>query len=150
MKYKTSFFKTLKLFKEYKKTLKNKRNEIEQIFGSRIDEAYRIYNVLNISENMIGDPYNLRKSDIDRFAETMIREYSSKISDYLDSIGLKEMYNFYEIKKVDKYAYLVVLGFSIKNSNFRSNIYYDNLRLRVIPISVLSLILILSLLFFII
>ena len=150
MKYKTSFFKTLKLFKEYKKTLKNKRNEIEQIFGSRIDEAYRIYNVLNISENMIGDPYNLRKSDIDRFAETMIREYSSKISDYLDSIGLKEMYNFYEIKKVDKYAYLVVLGFSINNSNCRSNIYYDNLRLRVIPISVLSLILILSLLFFII
>ena len=80
MKYKTSFFKTLKLFKEYKKTLKNKRNEKENIFGSRIDEAYRIYNVLNISENMIGDPYNLRKSDIDRFAETMIREYSSKIS----------------------------------------------------------------------
>jgi hypothetical protein len=146
MRRKISLYKKLKLFKEFRKILKLNENEIGQIFGSRVDDAYRIYNVLNIPEEIIGEPYNLRKSDIDRFAETMVKEYSSKISEYLDSKGLKEMYDFYEVTKVDKYAYLVVLGFSLPNNPFRSNKYYDNLRLRVIPsMSIISIILILLL-----
>ena len=49
-----------------------------------------------------------------------------------------------EIKKVDKYSYLIVIGFSLPNDPFRSNKYYDNLRYRFIPVvSVISLILLL-------
>ena len=142
MANKISFFKKIKIFREFRKILKLNKIELEQVFGARIDNAYRIYNVLNIPAEMIGEPYNLRKSDIDKLAETSIREYTVKISEYLDSKGLKEMYDFYEVKKVDKYSYLVVLGFSLPNDTFRSNKYYDNLRYRVIPvISVISLIL---------
>jgi len=145
---KISFFKKIKIFREFRKILKLNKTELEQVFGARIDNAYRIYNVLNIPSEMIGEPYNLRKSDIDKLAETSIREYTVKISEYLDSKGLKEMYDFYEVKKVDKYSYLVVLGFSLPNDTFRSNKYYDNLRYRVIPVvSVISLILLLILLF---
>lgn len=148
MANKISFFKKIKIFREFRKILKLNKIELEQVFGARIDNAYRIYNVLNIPAEMIGEPYNLRKSDIDKLAETSIREYTVKISEYLDSKGLKEMYDFYEVKKVDKYSYLVVLGFSLPNDTFRSNKYYDNLRYRVIPvISVISLILLLILLF---
>jgi hypothetical protein len=148
MANKISFFKKIKIFREFRKILKLNKTELEQIFGARIDNAYRIYNVLNIPAEMIGEPYNLRKSDIDKLAETSIREYTVKISEYLDSKGLKEMYDFYEVKKVDKYSYLVVLGFSLPNDTFRSNKYYDNLRYRVIPVvSVISLILLLILLF---
>jgi hypothetical protein len=148
MANKISFFKKIKIFREFKKILKLNKTELEQVFGARIDNAYRIYNVLNIPAEMIGEPYNLRKSDIDKLAETSIREYTVKISEYLDSKGLKEMYDFYEVKKVDKYSYLVVLGFSLPNDTFRSNKYYDNLRYRVIPVvSVISLILLLILLF---
>jgi hypothetical protein len=148
MANKISFFKKIKIFREFRKILKLNKTELEQVFGARIDNAYRIYNVLNIPAEMIGEPYNLRKSDIDKLAETSIREYTVKISEYLDSKGLKEMYDFYEVKKVDKYSYLVVLGFSLPNDTFRSNKYYDNLRYRVIPVvSVISLILLLILLF---
>jgi hypothetical protein len=148
MANKISFFKKIKIFREFRKILKLNKIELEQVFGARIDNAYRIYNVLNIPAEMIGEPYNLRKSDIDKLAETSIREYTVKISEYLDSKGLKEMYDFYEVKKVDKYSYLVVLGFSLPNDTFRSNKYYDNLRYRVIPVvSVISLILLLILLF---
>jgi hypothetical protein len=148
MANKISFFKKIKIFREFRKVLKLNKTELEQVFGARIDNAYRIYNVLNIPAEMIGEPYNLRKSDIDKLAETSIKEYTIKISDYLDSKGLKEMYDFYEVKKVDKYSYLVVLGFSLPNDTFRSNKYYDNLRYRVIPVvSVISLILLLILLF---
>lgn len=144
MANKISLYKKIKIFREFKKILKLNKTELDQVFGARIDNAYRIYNVLNIPTEVIGEPYNLRKSDIDKVAETSIREYTIKISEFLDSKGLKEMYDFYEVKKVDKYSYLVVLGFSLPNDTFRSNKYYDNLRYRVIPVvSVISLILLL-------
>lgn len=144
-----SFWKKIKLFKEFRRIIKLNETEIKEIFGARIDNAYRIYNVLNIPEEMIGEPYNLRKTDIDRFAETMVKEYSMKISEYLDSKQLKEMYDFYEIKKVEKYAYLVVLGFSLPRDNFRSNKYYDNIKFRVIPAVSIFAIIILLLIFLI-
>ena len=144
---KISLYKKIKIFGEFKKTIRLNEVELEQIFGARIDKAYRIYNVLNIPAEMVGEPYNLRSSDIDKISEKSIREYSIRISEYLDSKGLKEMYDFYEIKKVDKYSYLVVLGFSLPNDTFRSNKYYDNIRYRLIPTaSILSIILLLILL----
>jgi hypothetical protein len=142
-----SFLKKIKIFREFKKAIKLNKIELEQVFGARIDNAYRIYNVINIPAEMIGEPYNLRKSDIDKLAEASIKEYTIKISEYLDSKGLKEMYDFYELKKVDKYSYLVVLGFSLPNNTFRSNKYYDNLKYRLIPIVFISLILLLILIF---
>jgi hypothetical protein len=147
MKSKISLYKKIKIFREFKKILILNKTEIEQVFGARIDNAYRIYNVLNIPLEIIGEPYNLRKSDLDKLAETSIKEYTNKISEYLDSKNLREMYDFYEIKKVDKYSYLVVLGFSLPNDTFRSNKYYDNIRYRLIPTaSILSIILLLILL----
>ena len=144
MASKISLIKKIKIFREFKKILKLNSTELEQVFGARVDKAYRIYNVLNIPAEMIGEPYNLRKSDIDKLAETSIKEYTVKISEFLDSKGLKEMYGFYEVKKVDKYSYLVVLGFTLPDDPFRSNKYYDNINYRLIPtVSVISLILLL-------
>lgn len=144
MANKISLLKKLRIFRDFKKVLKLNKVELQEVFGARIDNAYRIYNVINIPVEEIGEPYNLRKSDIDLIAEKSVKDYSVNISKYLDSKGLQEMYDFYEIKKVDKYSYLIVIGFSLPNDPFRSNKYYDNLRYRVIPVvSVISLILLL-------
>jgi hypothetical protein len=146
MASKVSFFKKLKIFKDFRKVLRLNKTEIQEVFGARVDNAYRIYNVINIPVEEVGEPYNLRKTDIDLIAEKSVREYSSSISNYLNSKGLQEMYDFYEVKKVDKYSYLVVIGFSLSNDPFRSNIYYDNLRYRFIPaVSIISIILLLIL-----
>ena len=61
MKSKISLYKKIKIFREFKKILILNKTEIEQVFGARIDNAYRIYNVLNIPLEIIGEPYNLRK-----------------------------------------------------------------------------------------
>jgi hypothetical protein len=144
MANKISFLKKLRIFRDFRKVLRLNKTELQETFGARVDNAYRIYNVINIPVEEIGEPYNLRKSDIDLIAEKSVREYSSEISKFLNSKGLKEMYDFYEIKKVDKYSYLIVIGFSLPNSPFRSNVYYDRLYYRVIPVvSILSLILLL-------
>ena len=112
-------------------------------FNIRVDNSYRMYTVLNIPEDLIGEAYSLKKSDIDKISENFTREFTIEVSKFLDTKGLKELYEIYEIRKVDKYSYLIVIGYSL----FKSNKYYDRLYYRVIPVSIiLSIILSLILL----
>jgi len=129
-----SLLKKIKIFKEYKKIIKSIKNELESSFGVRIDKAWRMYSVVNIPIEDVGEPYNLKRSDIDKIAESSIKGFSSELSIFLDSKGLKELYDFYEVQKVDKYSYLLVFGFSL----FKSNEYYDKIRFRVIPAVILT------------
>jgi hypothetical protein len=128
-----NIFKKIRLFGEYKKVIKSKRVELEGSFNIRIDRAQRLYTVLNIPEELFGEPYNLRKSDIDTISQTYIRDYLTRFSAYLNSIGLAELYDFYEpVKKVDKYSYLLIMGFKPMNSTrYNRTIYYV-----VVPISI--------------
>jgi hypothetical protein len=131
-----SFFKKLSLFSFYKKTLKLNKVRLERELNVRFDSAYRLYTVLNIPEELYGE-FTLKKSDIDKISENYIREYSFEVSKFLKSIGLSELFESYEIKKVDKYSYLIVIGFSL----FRSNVFYNNLYYKFLPIlAVLSII----------
>ncbi len=136
-----SIFKKIKVFKTFNKTVKENELELDQKFNIRVDNAKRLYTVLNIPEEIIGEPYNLRKADIDKISEKFIKEYSTEVSKFLDSKGLQETYEYYEVSKVDKYSYLIVIGFSL----FKSNKYYNNIYYKILPASIL--IIILSLIF---
>lgn len=131
-----SFFKKIQLFLYYKRILKENKVQLEQNLNIRIDDAYRLYTVLNVPEELIGEAFSIKKSDIDKISESYIREYTMVVSKFLNSIGLSELFQSYEVKKVDKLSYLVVIGFSL----FKSNKFYDNLYYRVIPISLLMII----------
>jgi len=128
-----SFFKKIKLFLSYRKIVKENKIALERDLNIRIDKAYRLYTVLNVPEELIGEAYSLKKSDIDRISETYIREYSAEVSRFLNSKGLFELFRSYEIRKVDKYSYLIVIGFSL----LQTNELYDKFYFRVIPITTL-------------
>jgi len=135
----------IKLYYSYKKTIKENKNELLTKFNIKIDNADRMYTVLNMPTEYFEEPYNLRKSDIDQISEKMITEYSIKLAEYLDSIGLREMYTFYgNIQKVEKYAYLLIIGFKRLDSVDYNTFLYR----RFIPV-VLGLTIIATTLFFI-
>jgi len=120
-----SFFKKLQLFLNYKKIVKQNKIELERSLNIRVDNAQRLYTVLNVPEELIGEAYSLKKSDIDRISETYIREYVYEVSKLLNSKGLMELFRTYEVKKVDKYSYLIVIGFSlIETPKLYNNLYY--------------------------
>ena len=139
-----SLFKKIKLFREFKQKIKYNKEDLEKSFNIRIDDSYRLYTVLNIPEDLIGEAYSLKKSDIEKISENFIREFSLGVSIFLDSKELKELYEVYEIKKVDKYSFLIIIGYSL----FKSNKYYDRLYYRVIPATIIISIII-SLIFLI-
>jgi len=129
---KTSLLKKLRLFLSYRKIIKSNKTEILQKFGFRIDNANRLYTVLNIPEELVGEAYSLKKSDIDTISQTFIKEFVREVSALLDNKGLSELYDIYEVKKVDKYSYLIVIGFSL----FKSNTFYNRLYYVFIPTTI--------------
>jgi hypothetical protein len=129
-----SLLKRIGLYRQYKKTIRECSSELESTFTLRIDDANRLYTVLNIPDDIIGEAYSLKKSDIDRISESYIRQYSSELRKYLNSKGLEELYDYYEVNKVDKYSYLLIIGFSL----FRSDERRERLYKRWLPIGVIS------------
>ena len=85
-------------------------------FNIRIDSILRFYTVLNVPNEVMEEPYNLRKSDIDTISRNYIKEYNFQLSQFLNSKGLTELYDLYDMDKVDKYSYLLVFGFSLFNT----------------------------------
>lgn len=139
-----SIIKDLQLFFSYKSILSKNRVRLNSDFNIRIDNADRMYTIINIPTNLVEEPYNIRKSDIDMIAENYIRDYISNLSTFLNSIGLVELYDFYEpIKKVDKYSYLIVIGYKNLDSVELNKVIYRFL----LPLSIFLMII--GLLFFI-
>jgi len=122
---KVGFFKSILLFFFYRKKLNSIRDSLSTNFGAKVDYIYRIYTVLNIPKEIIEEPYNFRGSDIDKISQNYIKQYSSQLQDYLNSLGLRELFDFYEVKKVDKSSYLLIFGFSLFNTRkVANNIIY--------------------------
>ena len=119
-----SFYKKVKLFLLYRKTIKEIEQPLERQFGIRIDKAFRMYTVLNIPKELIDEPYAIRKADIDTIAQSFIKDYTNKLAELLNRNGLNELYDFYDISKIDKTSYLLVYGFSLfKSDKFITNLY---------------------------
>jgi hypothetical protein len=135
--------KRLKLFFLWRKTIKESKFELQQKFNLRIDSAQRLYTVINVPEELIGEAYALKKQDIDRISETYIRGFSGELTQTLNERGLQELFRVYEIRKVEKYSYLLVIGFSL----FESQRYYNTVYYIVTPLLILTSI-IFSLIFF--
>jgi hypothetical protein len=120
-----SILKDLRLFFSYKSSIRKNKVRLQGDFNMRIDNADRMYTVLNIPTNLVEEPYNLRKEDIDKISQNYIRDYINELSTFLNSIGISELYDFYEpIKKVDKYSYLIVIGYKQLDSVEINKILY--------------------------
>ena len=110
---KPNLFNRIKLFLFYRSTIKNNLLTLNSSFNLRKDLSNRLYTVINVPVDNFEEPYNIRTSDINAIAENYIRDYCIKIGQALDYMGLKELYKIYSINKVDKYSYLVIIGFSL-------------------------------------
>ena len=126
---KVSIFRKLKLFYEYRRIVKSKIKDLEGKFFIRLDKADRLYTVLNIPDDLIGEAYSLKKSDIDQISENYIKQYYKDLGENLNLLGLKELFTTYKVEKVGKYSYLIVIGYSL----FRSHKYYNTLYYVIYP-----------------
>jgi hypothetical protein len=118
---KVNIFKKIYLFFLFRRNLLRSETDLKIQFNIRIDSILRFYTVLNVPNEVMEEPYNLRKSDIDTISRNYIKEYNFQLSQFLNSKGLTELYDLYDMDKVDKYSYLLVFGFSLFNTKKLAN-----------------------------
>jgi len=129
---KLSAWRKFKLYLQYRKNLVSNKSLLENA-GLRIDRVKRIYTVVNVPENLFDDVYGMKTSDINRVSQSYITDKVREISKILNGIQLTELYKLYETKKVDRYSYLLVIGFSL----FDTKKLADFLWYRIFPITLI-------------
>lgn len=140
---KVSVWRKLKLYLQYRKNVVSNKSLLENA-GLRIDRVKRIYTVVNVPETLFDEVYGMKTADINRVSQSYITEKVREISKMLNGIQLAELYKLYETKKVDRYSYLLVIGFSLLDTKKMA----DNFWYRILPTTlILSLIAFLSLYF---
>lgn len=123
------FFKKISLFYTYSKIVNSNKKQLLDNLNLRLDMANRLYTVINIPEELFGEGYLYRKNEIEKISESYIREYTGAVSKELNKLGLSELFTIYKIERVDKLSYLIVIGYSL----FESNKFYNNLYYKLIP-----------------
>lgn len=103
--------KKFKLLFTYIKIILNNKSVLNESYKIRYDYIFRLYTIINIPTDLIPEAYDLKKNDIDKLSQSYVSDFMVNISSLLNKIGLIELYVVYDLKKVDKYSYLVVIGF---------------------------------------
>lgn len=129
-----NIFKKIKLFYSYKNIILKNKSPLKEKLNIRIDKAIRLYTVVNLNKEDLGQNFILKKTDRETLAKPFLDDYIRKASIELNSIGLLELYSLYTVEKVDAYSYLIVIGFSL----FRSDMYYKILYGTIIFLTILS------------
>lgn len=106
-----SIIKKFRLLFTYIKIILSNKSVLNESYKIRYDYIFRLYTVINIPIDLIPEAYDLKKSDIDKLSQSYVSDFMVNISSLLNKIGLIELYVVYDLRKVDKYSYLVVIGF---------------------------------------
>ncbi len=117
---KVSLFRKIKLYRQYSQIISSNKVALGEA-NFRIDMVDRLYTVVNVPEELFEGIYDTRKSDIARISQSYIAEYLKNTRRMLDGIGLGELYKTYETRKVDKYSFLIVIGFSLLDTRKLAN-----------------------------
>ena len=114
---KIGLFKKISLYLSYRKALLDNKNELLSGRNFRIDGVNRLYTVVNVPPELFDEAYTMKTSDINKISEPYITEFVKQVSDILDSKGLRELYEIYDISKIDRFSYLVIFGFKFFNTD---------------------------------
>jgi hypothetical protein len=115
-----SLIKKLKLYSQYRSVVLQNIDELASL-NLRVDMVNRLYTVVNVPEELFDGAYDTKSADIVRISKGYITEYIRQVSRTLDGMGLTELYRLYDTKKVDKYSFLVVIGFKLFDTRKAAN-----------------------------
>lgn len=125
-----NIFKKIKLYKIYKDSIQ----ENVEIFKNEFKIDINNWNELYTTISFIDAPEEiLQKIGQDALVEIEIKNYIKNFNTYLTKMNLNELYNLYDITKLNPKEYGVTFGFSLMNNR---QLIITKLALKVVPILV--------------
>lgn len=100
-------FNKLRLFRIYRKTIRECQEELTKNFRLERDLVYRLYTIVNIDPKLVEQYY---PEDV---SGPVINDYVVKVDRYMRAKGLGELVAIREVQQLDKFNVRVVMGFSL-------------------------------------
>jgi hypothetical protein len=108
-----SLSKKMKFFFEFYKAVKSNKRKLYEEYYIKVDYVGRLYTILNFPDKKLDEAYKLLEVDEAKIVKAFNDEYVKDLFNFLDSLGLQELYRIAEYKQVDRYSYLIVVSFSL-------------------------------------
>lgn len=111
--------KKYKLYKIYKKFIKEHEAILEQKFRLRIDYTNYLYTIINLDPALVNKYYG----ESNKVSTPVINEYIKIVDEYFRANNMSEFIAIRKIARVDDFNWKVEFGFSLFNSKKRANIF---------------------------
>jgi len=123
-------FKNRKLYKIYKKFIRENEELLEKNLRLRRDYTNFLYTIVNLNPEEVNKYY----AEGDKLAKPIINEYIIKVDKFFSSRNMNEFIGLRKVSRIDDFNWKVEFGFSLFNSKKRAN------RLLIAGISIVLLI----------
>jgi len=110
-------FKKYRLYKAYKKFIRDKEAILESKFRLRRDYTNFLYTVVNLDPDTVNKYY----AENENVAKPAINEYIKSVDSFFRKFGMQEFVAIRKIKRLDDFNWKVEFGFSLFNSKKRAN-----------------------------
>lgn len=113
------FFRAIRLFFEYRKNIVKNKKYLNEKFGLQVSWIYELFTTITLTD--------VPKELIDKYgsalAEYEIKRYIEQVNANLPKLGLEELVNVYEIKRLNVDEYGIAFGFSLFNNTYLMMIF---------------------------
>lgn len=104
-------FKKYKLYRLYRKLIKQHQKELLETYNVRVDQVGRLYTVINLPPQ--ADTYGPK--DGPRITASLLKNWLSVFDNYLVNIGVKELTAVESMTEIDESNYLLIIRFKLLN-----------------------------------
>jgi hypothetical protein len=106
------FFRKIRLFNDYRRNVIANKKYLNEKFGLEVSWIYELYTTITL----VDAPEDLKQKYGSALAEHEIKKYIESVNASLPKLGLEELVNVYEIKRLNKDNFGIAFGFSLYNN----------------------------------
>jgi len=106
------FFRAFRLFFEYRRNVIKNKVYLNEKFGLEVSWIYEMYTTLTLADA----PDDMKQKYGSALAEHEIKKYIANFNSSLPKMGLEELVNVYEIKKLNAQEFGIAFGYSLYNN----------------------------------
>jgi len=106
------FFRSIRLFFDYRRNVIKNKLYLNEKFGLEVSWIYEMYTTLTLAEA----PEDMKQKYGSALAEYEIKKYIGVVNANLAKLGLEELVNVYEIKRLNKDEYGIAFGYALFNN----------------------------------
>lgn len=110
-------FKKIKLYKIYKRFIRDNESFLEKNLKLRRDYTNFLYTVVNIDPETVNKYY----TENEKVSKPIINEYIKKVDAFFSKNNMSELVAIRKVKRIDDFNWKVEFGYSLFNSKKRAN-----------------------------